>query len=187
MPDKDEQEPADTDVGPGEILSPDRSDLTAQLAEMRERWMRSEAELANVRKRGLRDIDDVRNFGIQKFANDIVETAENLQRGLANLPTATPDEPSSLSGLRSGLIEIERGFLDVLRRNGVRFPPKRPVLLPTLSLRSGHLTAGCFGPQLCSSPLTQRKLRRQSRRPDGSVRPLQHSLKELGYEQSYRY
>jgi molecular chaperone GrpE len=139
MPDKDEQEPADTDVGPGEILSPDRSDLTAQLAEMRERWMRSEAELANVRKRGLRDIDDVRNFGIQKFANDIVETAENLQRGLANLPTATPDEPSSLSGLRSGLIEIERGFLDVLRRNGVRMEdPTGAAFAPALHQAIGQ-------------------------------------------------
>ena len=82
--------------------------------------MRSEAEIVNVRARAKRDVDEARQFAVQKFSNDMVDAAENLQRGLNNLPAATPDEPKSISGLRSGLMEVERGFLGLLERNGVK-------------------------------------------------------------------
>ena len=94
--------------------------LQAELDEMQERWMRSEAEIVNVRARAKRDVDEARQFAVQKFSNDMVDAAENLQRGLNNLPAATPDEPKSISGLRSGLMEVERGFLGLLERNGVK-------------------------------------------------------------------
>jgi molecular chaperone GrpE len=139
MPAQDQQEPADVDVDHSGTVSPNGSNLTVQLAEMRERWMRSEAEIANIRKRAQRDVSDARNFGIQKFANDMVEAAENLKRGLASLPPATPDEPTSVSGLRSGLVEIERGFLDVLGRNGVRMEdPTGAVFAPALHQAIGQ-------------------------------------------------
>ncbi|MEO5806434.1 nucleotide exchange factor GrpE [Devosia sp.] len=94
--------------------------LTAELADMRDRWVRSEAEIANVRSRAKRDIDETRSFAVQKFAGDVVEAAENLRRGLTNLPPAMPGEPESMIGLRAGLVEIERGFVGLLERNGIR-------------------------------------------------------------------
>lgn len=139
MPAQDQKQPADADVESGAAAPSDRDDLTAQLAEMRERWVRSEAEIANVRKRAQRDIDDARNFGIQKFANDMVEAAENLKRGLTSLPPPAPDEPKSLSGLRSGLVEIERGFLDMLERNGVKMEdPTGAVFAPAVHQAIGQ-------------------------------------------------
>ena len=56
--------------------------LEAELAEMKERWMRSEAENANVRSRARKDVDDTRQYAVQKFATDVVEAAENLKRGI---------------------------------------------------------------------------------------------------------
>jgi molecular chaperone GrpE len=94
--------------------------LQAELDEMQNRWMRSEAEIVNVRARAKRDVDEARQFAVQKFANDMIDAAENLRRGLNNLPAATPDEPKSISGLRSGLMEVERSFLGLLERNGVK-------------------------------------------------------------------
>lgn len=139
MPAHDQQQPADPDVGPGAGVQPESDNLTTQLAEMRERWMRSEAEIANVRTRARRDVDDARNFGMQKFANDMVEAAENLRRGLASLPAETPDQPKSLSGLRAGLVEIERGFLSMLERNGVRMEdPTGAVFTPDLHQAIGQ-------------------------------------------------
>jgi molecular chaperone GrpE len=75
--------------------------------------------MANVRTRSRRDVEEARQFAVQKFAADMVEAAENLRRGLQSLPPATEAEPKSITGLRAGLAEIERGFIDTLAKNGV--------------------------------------------------------------------
>jgi molecular chaperone GrpE len=93
--------------------------LTAELAEMRDKWMRAEAETQNVRTRAQRETADARNYAIQKFARDVVEVAENLRRGLDALPPPTPGEPELLTKLRDGFGGVERSFLGVLERNGV--------------------------------------------------------------------
>jgi molecular chaperone GrpE len=38
---------------------------------------------------------------------------------LGSLPPETEEEPKSIAGLRAGLAEIERGFIDTLAKNGV--------------------------------------------------------------------
>jgi molecular chaperone GrpE len=96
------------------------SELEAELAEMKERWMRAEAENANVRARARRDADDARQYAVQKFAADVVEAAENLRRGIAALPPPSPDHPPILEKVREGLEGVERNFLGVLERNGVK-------------------------------------------------------------------
>ncbi len=94
--------------------------LEADFAEMKDRWMRAEAETANVRARARREVDETRQYAVQKFAADVVEAAENIQRGLDSLPKPQPGEPEIVSRLRDGLEGIERNFLGVLERNGIR-------------------------------------------------------------------
>lgn len=94
--------------------------LEAELAEMKDRWMRSEAETANVRARGRREVDETRQYAVQKFATDVVEAAENLQRGIAALPAAAEGEPELLTKMREGLEGIHRSFVGMLERNGVK-------------------------------------------------------------------
>ncbi len=96
------------------------AELETELAEMKDRWMRAEAETSNVRARGRRETDDARQYAVQKFATDIVEAAENLKRGIDALPAATPGEPEILIKVRDGLAGIERSFIGVLERNGIR-------------------------------------------------------------------
>jgi molecular chaperone GrpE len=96
------------------------AELEAELAEMKDRWMRAEAETANVRARGRREAEDARQYAVQKFATDIVEAAENLKRGIDALPAATPGEPEILVKVREGLAGIERSFTGVLERNGIK-------------------------------------------------------------------
>jgi molecular chaperone GrpE len=93
--------------------------LEAERDEFRDKWMRSEAEMANVRARAKRDADDARLFAVQKFARDVVEAADNLRRGLDSLPPAQPDEPAIVTKLRDGFEGVERSFLGVLERNGI--------------------------------------------------------------------
>jgi molecular chaperone GrpE len=94
--------------------------LEAEVAEMKERWMRAEAENANVRARARKDVDDTRQYAVQKFATDVVEAAENLKRGIDSLPPASADQPAIVAKVREGLDGVERNFLSTLERNGIK-------------------------------------------------------------------
>jgi molecular chaperone GrpE len=94
--------------------------LEAEVQEFRDKWMRSEAEIANVRVRAKRDVDETRQYAVQKFATDVVEAAENLQRAMASLPAAAEGEPAIIGSLRDGLAGTERSFVALLERNGIK-------------------------------------------------------------------
>lgn len=96
------------------------AELEAELADMKDRWMRSEAENANIRTRARRDADDARQYAVQKFATDVVEAAENLKRGIDSLPPPSADLPDIVVKVREGLEGVERSFVGVLERNGIR-------------------------------------------------------------------
>jgi molecular chaperone GrpE len=93
--------------------------LEAALQEMKDKWLRSEAEMANLRARTKREIEDARLYAVQKFAKDVVEAAENLKRGIDSLPKRTEDEPEIITKLREGFEGIERSFVALLERNGI--------------------------------------------------------------------
>ncbi len=119
-------EPMDPDAQPAMTPEQVMEAATARIAaleaernEFHDKWLRSEAEMANVRARAKRDADDARQFAVQKFARDVVETADNLRRGLESLPPPSPDEPSIVTKMRDGFEGIERSFLGVLERNGI--------------------------------------------------------------------
>jgi molecular chaperone GrpE len=91
----------------------------AMVADLRDKWLRAEAEIANVRTRAKRDVDDARLYAVQKFAADVVDGVENLRRGLDSLPPPAPGEPALVGKLRDGFAGIERNFLALLERNGI--------------------------------------------------------------------
>ena len=66
-----------------------------------------------------RDVDDARQYAVQKFARDVVEAAENLRRGLASLPPADANDSPVVTRLREGFESVERSFLGILERNGI--------------------------------------------------------------------
>ena len=94
-------------------------DTTGEVADLRDRWLRAEAEITNVRNRARRDVEDARQYGLQKFVADVVDGVENLKRGLDSLPPAHAGEPAIDGILRDGFAETERNFLALLKRHGV--------------------------------------------------------------------
>jgi molecular chaperone GrpE len=96
------------------------AELEGELAEMKDRWVRAEAETANVRARTRREVDETRQYAVQKFAADVVEAAENLRRGLEAVPAAAEGEPEIVTRLRDGFAGVERSFLTLLERNGIK-------------------------------------------------------------------
>ena len=94
--------------------------LEAEVAEMKDRWVRAEAEMQNTRTRARREVEETRQYAIQKFARDVVEAAENIKRGLDSLPPPAPHEPELLARLREGFDGIYRSFVGMLERNGIQ-------------------------------------------------------------------
>ncbi|MDQ2804269.1 MAG: nucleotide exchange factor GrpE [Pseudomonadota bacterium] len=94
--------------------------LEAEAADFKDQWMRAEAETANVRVRARREVDETRQYAVQRFAADVVEAADNLRRGLDSLPQPEAGEAPIVASLRDGIAGAERGLLSVLERNGVK-------------------------------------------------------------------
>ena len=88
--------------------------------DLKDKWLRAEAELANLRARTKRELEDMRQYAVQKFATDVVEAAENIRRGLDNLPAGADGEPAIVTKLRDGFEGVERSFLSLLERNGIK-------------------------------------------------------------------
>ncbi len=93
--------------------------LEAERADFEDRWKRAEAEMANVRARARREVDETRQYAVQKFARDVVEAAENIRRGLDSLPAQADGEPDAVTKLRDGFEGVERSFVALLERNGI--------------------------------------------------------------------
>jgi molecular chaperone GrpE len=93
--------------------------LEQELQEMRDKWLRSEAEMANLRARTKREVEDARAYALQKFARDVAEAAENLKRGIDSLPPRAEGEADIITKLRDGFEGIERSFIALLERNGI--------------------------------------------------------------------
>merc|ERR1711939_517691 len=57
-----------------------------EILELKDRYLRSVAEFRNLQERTKRDMQSAKDFAIQKFAKDLVESVDNLDRALAMVP-----------------------------------------------------------------------------------------------------
>ncbi len=115
---EDTDQTAAPDAEPQAAVNPFQA-LEAERDEFRDKWMRAEAEVQNVRTRAKRDVEEAGKYAVQKFAKDVVEAAENIRRGIDSLPKAAADEPDIVAKLRSGFEGVERSFIGLLERNGI--------------------------------------------------------------------
>src|SRR5919202_1739682 len=93
-PSNDEVKPAETGepvVSKPYIMPDDPEEgsveaLTKEVAEARDKMLRTLAEMENLRRRTAKEVADARAYGITGFARDILEIADNLQRAIDALP-----------------------------------------------------------------------------------------------------
>lgn len=95
-------------------------ELEEQLAETAKKeqdiLLRSRAEMDNIRRRAEQDVEKAHKFALEKFAKDLLETIDNLERALAT-PVSTEDE--SLKGVLDGVELTLKGLLATVARFGV--------------------------------------------------------------------
>jgi molecular chaperone GrpE len=100
--------------------------LEREHAEMRDRLLRTLAEMENLRKRTEREVADSRLYGVTSFARDILGAADNMRRALDALPAeARLSAQAGIKALVEGVELTERELLKALEKNGVRqFTPQ---------------------------------------------------------------
>jgi len=95
--------------------------LTKEVAEARDKVLRTLAEMENLRQRTRREVADAKTYGITGFARDILDIADSLQRALDAVPAeAKAAADPGLKALIEGVELTERSMLNALEKNGVK-------------------------------------------------------------------
>ena len=134
MNDKDPQDPVEAAASPaddkpaaeaaGEAGAQDPftvlEKLNAENAELKDRMLRTLAEMENLRRRTEKEVADAKLYGVTGFARDMVGFADNLRRALDAVPAGAREADGDLKALVEGIEVTERDFLSRLARFGVK-------------------------------------------------------------------
>ncbi len=118
---------AATPDGSGPAETPERDAfavieaLNAENSQLKERILRTLAEMENLRRRTEREVADAKTYGVTSFARDMLTVVDNLTRALEHLPAearaaAEPQIQSVIEGVELTARDLEA----VLGRHGVK-------------------------------------------------------------------
>jgi molecular chaperone GrpE len=94
--------------------------LRTENAELKDRVLRTIAEMENLRKRTERDVADTRAYAITGFARDMLSATDALARALVMLPPeARESDDPTVKSLIEGIEMTEREMQRLLAKHGV--------------------------------------------------------------------
>jgi molecular chaperone GrpE len=94
--------------------------LTAEAADLRDKLLRTLAEMENLRRRTEREVADAKSYAIAAFARDVLNVADNMERALAAVPAEAVTHDAALKTLVEGVELTERELAKALEKHGVR-------------------------------------------------------------------
>jgi len=95
--------------------------LEAQVAELKDKYLRAHAEMENTRRRAEKDVADARNYSIAGFARDMLAVADNFERALSAIDPAMRDAAdNTVKTLLEGVELTGRELAKALEKHGVR-------------------------------------------------------------------
>ena len=128
MPDdKSDPREANEDQAESQAANPDASvelagdleGLLAENADMRDRLLRTMADMENLRRRTEREKSDTSRYAISNFARDVLTIGDNLKRAIDHVPAEAADQDPALKSFLDGVELTERELLNVLEKHGV--------------------------------------------------------------------
>src|SRR5215475_3434625 len=120
--------PAQGGHGPAEGSQPEAGEpnavieaLNAENSQLKDRVLRTLAEMENLRRRTEREVSDAKTYGVTSFARDMLTVVDNLTRALEHVPaevraSADPSIRSVIEGVELTARDLEA----VLIRHGVK-------------------------------------------------------------------
>jgi molecular chaperone GrpE len=109
-------------------------DPVAVAVELRDRLLRTLAEMENLRKRTDREVADSRLYAVTSFARDMLSVADNMRRALEAVPPELrAGAQAGFKALIDGVELTERELVKALEKNGIRqFTPQGEKFDPNL-------------------------------------------------------
>ena len=86
---------------------------------MRDRLLRTMADMENLRRRTEREKTDTARYAISNFARDVLTVGDNLKRTIDHVPAEAAAQDPALKSFLEGVELTERELLNVLERHGV--------------------------------------------------------------------
>jgi molecular chaperone GrpE len=116
-PDLPAAETAQVEPDPFVVLQ----NLQRENADLKDKLLRSLADVENMRRRTEREVADAKIYGIAGFARDMLTFADNLRRATEAVPKEARERAEApLKALVEGIEVTERDFLSRLARYGVK-------------------------------------------------------------------
>lgn len=106
-------------AAPAEAEAQALADLAAEAAALKDRLLRTMAEMENLRKRAEREKQDASKYAVTSFARDLLNVSDNLRRALESLPEDDrADGP--VKTFAEGVDMTERELLRAFEKAGIR-------------------------------------------------------------------
>ena len=93
--------------------------LRGENAKMKDQLLRALADAENTRRRAERDKQDTTKYAVSKFAKDILDVGDNLDRALEHVPAEAREADTTLKTLVEGIEATQRLLRDMLERHGL--------------------------------------------------------------------
>lgn len=94
--------------------------LEAEKADLKDKLLRTLAEMENLRRRTEREVADARAYAITAFARDILNVSDNIRRALEAIPADQRTSEGPLKAFADGIDLTDRELLKTLGRHGVK-------------------------------------------------------------------
>lgn len=98
----------------------DATALANEVADFKDKLLRTLADMENLRRRTDREVADARTYGVSSLARDLVGVADNMRRALDAAGQSADAVEGPAKALHEGVELIEREFLKVLEKHGVK-------------------------------------------------------------------
>ncbi|KAL4938699.1 hypothetical protein BDV06DRAFT_200361 [Aspergillus oleicola] len=130
--DKEQKEGAESEAAEDPVTK-ELEEKKKEVVDLKDKYVRSVADFLNLQERTKRDMENARNFAIQRFAVDLLESIDNFDRALLAVPkdklgAAKTEDNKDLLDLVDGLKMTQHILLSTLQKHGLeRFDPGEPT------------------------------------------------------------
>jgi len=108
--------------------------LAKEAADLKDRLLRTLAEMENLRRRTEREVADSRVYAVTNFARDILAVADNMERAMKALDDEIREKADAgVKALLDGVELTERELIKVMEKHGIkRLEPQGQKFDPNL-------------------------------------------------------
>lgn len=107
-------------AGDGAEAESQLEELQAENGELKDRLLRTMADMENLLRRTEREKADTAKYAISNFARDVLSIGDNLHRAIDAVPMEAVAGDPALKSLMDGVEVTDRELVNMLERHGIR-------------------------------------------------------------------